>query len=111
MNNPSRLLGLILIFVLFIGFGCAQADTENDLVQLRGEIDTIDKQILELLNQRAEVVLEIGEFKKKNDLGVYDPNREKQIEKNLAEMNNGPMPDKSVINIFRAIISACRELQ
>ena len=111
MNNPSRRPGLLLIFILFIGVGCAQADDDNDLTQLRGKIDTIDKQILELLNQRAEVVLEIGELKKQNDLVVYDPNREKQIEKNLAEMNNGPMPDKSVINIFRAIISASRGLQ
>lgn len=111
MNNPSRRPGLILMFILFIGVGCTQADAENDLTQLRGKIDTIDNQILELLNQRAEVVLEIGEFKKKNDLGVYDPNREKEIEQSLIKMNTGPMPNSSITKIFKTIIEAGRELQ
>lgn len=111
MKNLSVLLSLILLSVMFISTTYAKEDPKEELTELRSQIDILDKQILELINKRAEVVLEIGELKKRNELGVYDPKREKQIEKNLAEMNDGPMPDASVIEIFRTIISASRELQ
>lgn len=86
-------------------------DPNVELTALRGEIDTINQEILILLNKRAEVVLEIGKLKKENSMNVYDPGREKEIEKRLIELNTGPMPDESVIKIFREIISASRELQ
>lgn len=90
-----------------------QADSAPDakLLELRSEIDTINRDILELLNKRAEVVLKIGELKKENSMPLYDAQREKQIEDELVKLNTGPMPNKSVIKIFREIISACRELQ
>lgn len=111
MKNSIRLITLTFVIAVFLGAGSSKVSAEGELIQLRGKIDTIDNQILELLNQRAEVVLEIGELKKKNDMGVYDPKREQQIEQKLMKMNNGPMPDSSVIEIFRTIISACRSLQ
>ena len=89
----------------------ATSDPDVELSALRGEIDTINQEILTLLNKRAKVVLEIGKLKKENSMAVYDPAREKEIEKSLVEMNTGPMPDESVIKIFREIISACRSLQ
>lgn len=86
-------------------------DPAAQLLELRGEIDTINQDILKLLNKRAQVVLEIGKLKKENSMDVYDPVREKEIEINLAELNSGPLPDESVIKIFRKIITACRNLQ
>jgi len=87
------------------------SDSDTKLLELRAEIDTINRDILELLNKRAEVVLKIGELKKENSMPVYDAQREKQIEDTLVKLNTGPMPNKSVIKIFREIISACRALQ
>lgn len=89
----------------------ATSDPNVELKALRGEIDTINQDILTLLNKRAEVVLEIGKLKKENSMEIYDPAREKEIEKKLIQLNTGPLPDESVIKIFREIISACRELQ
>lgn len=107
---------LTLLFFTQISVSEESLDTSDlgpdaTLSELRVEIDTINQDILKLLNKRAEVVLEIGKLKKENSMKVYDPSREKEIENKLVQMNTGPMPDESVIKIFRVIISACRELQ
>lgn len=104
---------IVLVFCVHITYSKQNVSdsAEIQLAALRGEIDTINQDILVLLNKRAEVVLKIGELKKENSMAVYDPGREKEIENNLAEMNTGPMPDESVIKIFREIISASRNLQ
>jgi|GEM_PF-317489 len=87
----------------------AKADAE--LKELRNRIDVINREILALLNERARVVLEIGELKARNSMEIYDPAREKEIENKLAQINTGPLSDEAVIKIFREIISACRDLQ
>ena len=79
--------------------------------KLRKKIDSLDGEILNLLNQRGDIALEIRKLKMENSLGVYDPVREKLIEEKLRELNKGPLFDESVLNIFREIISACRLLQ
>jgi chorismate mutase-like protein len=89
----------------------SESEADIKLKELRKKIDVINQEILVLLNERAEVVLEIGELKKENSMEVYDPGREKEIENKLVEINKGPLPDESVIKIFREIISACRALQ
>ena len=111
MKNLSRLLGVILLFVILIGASVSYADPQAELSELRSKIDVIDKQLLELINQRAEVVFEIGELKRKNNMAVYDPTREKVIEEKLIKMNTGPMPNASVVKIFKTIIEASRTLQ
>jgi len=79
--------------------------------KLRQKIDSLDGEILKLLNERGDIALEIRKLKMKNSVGVYDPIREKLIENKLRELNSGPLSDDSVLNIFREIISACRSLQ
>jgi len=79
--------------------------------KLRKKIDSLDQEILKLLNERGDIALEIRKLKMENSVGVYDPVREKVIEKKLKELNKGPLSDDSVLNIFREIISASRSLQ
>ena len=85
--------------------------SSDNLANLRKKIDELDREILDLLNGRGEVVLKIRELKKENHVGVYDPVREGQIEKRLREINPGPLSDDSVLKIYREIISGCRALQ
>lgn len=79
--------------------------------KLRNKIDSLDQEILNLLNERGNVALEIRKLKMENSVGVYDPVREKLIENKLKELNQGPLSDESVLRIFREIISASRSLQ
>ena len=88
-----------------------QLEADAELKELRNKIDIINEQILDLLNERAQVVLEIKELKNCNSMNIYDPDREKEIENRLAQLNTGPLSDEAVIKIFREIISASRDLQ
>jgi len=83
----------------------------KSLEDLRKKIDEIDRKILDLVNERGKIALEVSGHKKQNSLSVYDPAREKQIEKVLNETNPGPLSNSFVISIFREIISGCRALQ
>lgn len=82
-----------------------------DLDKLRDEIDDIDKEIVRLINERTERVLSVGEYKKKEGIKVYSPEREKLIQKKIQDLNEGQFPNKALISIYREIISASRNLE
>jgi len=81
------------------------------LDELRQEIDEIDDKILELLNQRAKLVIEIGHIKKSQNAPLYVPSREKKIYERLRAINPGPFPNDALRNVFREIISASLSLE
>ncbi len=49
------------------------------LQEYRKEINKIDKELLKLLKNRLDVVIKIGEYKKKNNLPIVDKKREKEL--------------------------------
>ncbi len=83
----------------------------SELEALRGEIDSIDERILELLNRRAEVALKIGQIKRTSGSPIYVPGREQNIFKRLMEKNPGPFPNEAIRYVYREIISACVAIQ
>lgn len=70
---------------------------------LRNKIDQIDAKLVELLNERAQVVVEIG--KAKGDGPVYAPDREKKVLARIADLNKGPLPDRTLAAIWREMMS------
>ncbi|HUT47030.1 MAG TPA: prephenate dehydratase [Sedimentisphaerales bacterium] len=75
------------------------------LEELRNRIDELDYQLVKLLNERARVVVEIGKFKNKTDKPVYSPDREKDVLARIIETNEGPLPDKCLVAIWRELMS------
>ena len=82
-----------------------------DIQDLRKQIDKIDRQILDLLNKRAEIALEVGEHKAKTKKSVFTPERERQVLSKVVAGNKGPLPDSAVQAIYGEIISASRALE
>ena len=82
-----------------------------NLKKLRDKIDQIDDQILDLLNNRAQVVLEVGKTKAGESREFYVPSRERAIFERLQAGNPGPFPNESVCRVFREIISASLSLE
>lgn len=82
-----------------------------DIEELRRGIDEIDIEILELLNKRAELVIEVGKAKSREQRDFYAPEREREIYKRLSENNRGPFPTKALRNVFREIMSASLSLE
>jgi chorismate mutase/prephenate dehydratase len=81
------------------------------LDEIRKRIDTIDKQLLDLLSQRADLVHEVGLIKKRDNLQIYAPDREEALLRKLVEMNEGRLPEKSIRSIYREIMSAALALE
>jgi len=75
------------------------------LEDLRKRIDELDYQLVQLLNERARVVVEIGKLKNKTDKPVYAPEREKEVFTKIAAANKGPLPDKCLVAIWRELMS------
>lgn len=83
----------------------------SELNELRKRIDEIDRKILDLLNRRTEVVLEVGKTKQSKHLKIHSPEREHSLLKRLKEQNTGPFPDKTLQLIYEEIISASLAMQ
>lgn len=79
-----------------------------DIEQLRAQIDRIDRQIVQLLNERVAAAQEIGRIKAGSGAAVYAPDREAMIHRRLTEMNSGPLADEALRSVYTEIISACR---
>ncbi len=75
------------------------------LDEQRKRIDEIDAQLVELLNERARVVVEIGRLKSQADRPVYAPDREKQVLDKVVKSNKGPLPDRTLVAIWREMMS------
>ena len=82
---------------------------EDELSKVRKVIDSIDDQILSLVNERAELAISAGKAKSGSD--IYKPSRESFILNRLTDLNNGPLNKEQIINIFNEIISSCRSTE
>jgi monofunctional chorismate mutase len=58
------------------------------LIDLRKQISNIDDEIRKLFLMRLEISKKIGEYKKDNNLPIYDPKREQQLMKHQRQMIN-----------------------
>ncbi len=84
---------------------------KTDLASLRRRIDELDKQIVEVLNARAEVVVEIGQAKQVDGTSVYAPDREHAVFERISEYNSGPLPAKTLKAIYREMMSGSFALE
>src|SRR6476661_3971979 len=81
------------------------------LAGLRAEIDRVDKELVTLLNHRAEIALQIGQVKQKQGLEVWSPAREDEVIARALGGSRGPMPPEALRLIFRELMSTSRALQ
>ncbi|OCC14508.1 Chorismate mutase I [Dissulfuribacter thermophilus] len=81
------------------------------LLELRKKIDEIDKELVSLLQKRLKVAKEIGAEKAKFSSQPLDVTREREVLKNILDINGGVFPDDGLKVIFSEIISACRNAQ
>jgi len=84
---------------------------DEQLGDLRVQIDAVDQQLLALLNQRAKLAQAVGEVKKLDGSPVFRPDREAQVIDRVKNRNPGPVLGDSIAPIWREIMSACRSLE
>jgi chorismate mutase/prephenate dehydratase len=82
------------------------------LADLRVRIDAIDDQILELLEARAAIALQVAEVKRAEGRPLaYDPERERQVMDRMVAASQGRLNPTAIRSVYREIISACLALQ
>jgi chorismate mutase/prephenate dehydratase len=87
--------------------------SKDKLQPIRDKIDAIDLKLLSLIQKRGNLAHKVGEIKGLLDknASLYRPDREAEILRNLAKLNNGVISDKKVRSIFKEVISACLSLE
>lgn len=81
------------------------------LENLRRKIDSVDKKITELLNERAKIILNIGKVKRKDGRAAYSPDRERQVLSKICAINRGPLTKEALEAIYREIMSFSLSLE
>ena len=82
-----------------------------DLAPFRDKIDQLDRQIVELLNQRLTLAAEIGKLKRSTGGQIYVAEREDAVLRKVAELNKGPIRNDALRAIYREIMSAAIALE
>ena len=81
------------------------------LEPLRKQIDALDERIVELLNERARVVVQIGKVKQQHNSPIYAPDRERKVLDKVRKLNNGPLPDRCLEAVYRELMSGSFALE
>ena len=90
------------------------SDITNKLHTLRWQIDAIDEKLVELLNQRANICIEVGRIKKSDPnhvIEIKDEQREHDILTKITAQNKGPLNDEQLIELFNCMMAQSRDLQ
>ena len=87
------------------------ADTQARIGELRNRIDEVDRELIRILNERARIVQEIVAIKAEAGKALFDPKREEEILRKVAEENEGPIYDTSMREIFELILHRIRDLE
>ncbi len=83
----------------------------RDLDELRRAIDHVDSRLLELIHERIRLVLEVGAYKARHGLAVYDPDRERRLLERLTALAEPPLEPDTVRRIFERLIDESRTLE
>ena len=81
------------------------------LDDLRRQIDQLDERIVQFINERAEVVRDIGKLKADGNKSVYTPHREQAVYAHVTQVNAGPMSDQAIRAVFREVMSGSIALE
>jgi len=85
--------------------------SHGKMEELRGRLDSVNLQLLELLSERARIAQEIGQEKEKQGVPKYDPVREKKMLDELVALNKGPFDDETIRHLFKQVFQASLKLQ
>jgi len=88
--------------------------TKDPLSDLRQQIDELDHRIIELLNARARIVVDVGRIKHQSGTPIYAPDREKVVLQRIRKANKelgGPLSDRCLEAIYRELMSGSFALE
>ena len=83
-----------------------------ELRRLRHRIDALDRKIVGLLNERAELAREAGQSKAAaGRRAIRDLEREREVLLRVTMANTGPLPQADLLALYRRLMAATRSLE
>ena len=82
-----------------------------DIADWRRKIDDLDRQLVRLMNERAQCAHEIGRLKRNSAMPIYEPDRERIIFQNIARVNEGPLSDVQLRQVYERLVEVMRQIQ
>jgi prephenate dehydrogenase len=82
--------------------------SDPELTRLRGEIEAIDRSLLEALNRRFELVRTISAHKAETGAPAIDARREAELLAQLVAANRGPLSEQGVRTAFSALLDVMK---
>jgi chorismate mutase len=82
-----------------------------DIADWRKKIDELDIQLVRLINERARCAQAIGRLKRNSDAPIYEPDRERIIFENIARLNQGPLSQIQLRQVYERLVDMMREIQ
>jgi chorismate mutase / prephenate dehydratase len=87
-------------------------DETPELRRLRRRIDALDRRIVGLLSERAELGREVGrENTAAGRRAIRDAEREREVLLRVTMANTGPIPQADLLAIYRRLMAATRALE
>jgi chorismate mutase/prephenate dehydratase len=87
-------------------------DETPELRRLRKRIDALDRRIVTLLNERAELGREVGQAKlSAGRRAIADREREREVLLRVTMANAGPLPQADLLAVYRRLIAATKALE
>ena len=82
-----------------------------DITDWRKQIDEIDTTMLNLLNRRTELALEVARAKTREGIALRTPARERAIIERMKSLNSGPLEAATVVKIYKLILAESTRMQ
>ena len=99
-GNPARIIKTV-----------EEEPLEESLETLRQKIDTIDRELVALLEKRMDTVTKIGQVKKEGNQAVYDEKREQQVLDKVAKLLKNKGYKETITNTYVDLMKHSREYQ
>jgi len=92
--------------------GGRRTDEPAELRRLRRRIDALDRRIVRLLNERAQLARDVGRAKAGDGRrAVRDSEREREVLLRVTMTNDGPTPQADLLAIYRRLFAVARSLE
>jgi chorismate mutase/prephenate dehydratase len=91
--------------------GAENPEDSAKLADLRDRIDQVDQQLIDLLNARAKLVVDVGAFKRGSNTPIYAPHREAQVLAKALDRSQGPLPNRTIEGVYRELMSGSFALE
>jgi len=88
-----------------------QTDPVPPLDDLRVRIDQIDARLVDLLNERARLVVDVGRVKQTDGTPIYAPHREAEVLARVLNASKGPLQARTIEAVYRELMSGSFALE